>query len=663
MEPAAPRPGSPASRKQVAERILASYRDDSGASLANDGATDAATSWPAASSAFAPVSAHMDQGNGGDMADDGREYAARHMLLIPTLSSGNASPRSLESHSPRHSPLSPLHSPRHSPPLRGNSPHWPARRSPTPRATRRTPAFSEDVLSRTSPLPCDPSVYHECEHSYRSDSYRADSYSGDSYRADSYRGDSYRGDSPFPEMLHPSDGSGAFQRNGIHQGPSREWSLADVCDQCGSSCPDLSSKNERVRFGRRLFPLVVAAALLICIFGIMKLGSSTRLSTSSVRTVGLRPARLDSSKGYSEMPPSSSYGVGATLPTASRIEITNSAPTSTPTSAPTTPSTHRSTSTAALFNDPYAHLTVQQQREAKVSPRFFFDENGKSRRIRKRHFVAYNHPTLDRQARRAENVTMPSAGGGGWTSVGAAVRQSAGAQSAGGGLRQSAGAQKAGWGLDQRGGGVGKLPLGTGTGTMPNSRTASLVERRSSPPAATHAAAAAATRPEAPSADGTPPEQKEQTSHGGSDGARLPRRIRKRFKGQRFKGRKFLFPLLDQGPNNQYLQFRVALAKAHSLNRTLVLPLWLPHNPKFLHLHPGAPLTPSRDMKLMRLSFPFNETYDTQGLSKYVRTIDLPTFRALSKGKLDVCLSHREGFESYLRHSDLSCNGHSDADP
>ena len=104
MEPAAPRPGSPASRKQVAERILASYRDDSGASLANDGATDAATSWPAASSAFAPVSAHMDQGNGGDMADDGREYAARHMLLIPTLSSGNASPRSLESHSPRHSP-------------------------------------------------------------------------------------------------------------------------------------------------------------------------------------------------------------------------------------------------------------------------------------------------------------------------------------------------------------------------------------------------------------------------------------------------------------------------------------------------------------------------------------------------------------------------------
>ena len=56
--------------------------------------------------------------------------------------------------------------------------------------------------------------------------------------------------------------------------------------------------------------------------------------------------------------------------------------------------------------------------------------------------------------------------------------------------------------------------------------------------------------------------------------------------------RKFLFPLLDQGPNNQYLQFRVAMSKAHSLNRTLVLPVWLPHNPKFQHYHPGAPPQP-----------------------------------------------------------------------
>ena len=36
--------------------------------------------------------------------------------------------------------------------------------------------------------------------------------------------------------------------------------------------------------------------------------------------------------------------------------------------------------------------------------------------------------------------------------------------------------------------------------------------------------------------------------------------------------RKFLFPLLDQGPNNQFLQFRVVLAKARALNRTLVTP-------------------------------------------------------------------------------------------
>eukprot|EP00967_Tisochrysis_lutea_P012856 scaffold14366_cov27-Tisochrysis_lutea.AAC.1 len=72
----------------------------------------------------------------------------------------------------------------------------------------------------------------------------------------------------------------------------------------------------------------------------------------------------------------------------------------------------------------------------------------------------------------------------------------------------------------------------------------------------------------------------------------------------RYRSRKFLFPLLDQGPNNQYLQFRVALAKARALNRTLVLPLWLPHNPKFLHLHPGAPPEPSRDKATDGLAFP-----------------------------------------------------------
>lgn len=67
---------------------------------------------------------------------------------------------------------------------------------------------------------------------------------------------------------------------------------------------------------------------------------------------------------------------------------------------------------------------------------------------------------------------------------------------------------------------------------------------------------------------------------------------------RRYHGRKFLFPLLDQGPNNQFLQFRVALGKARQLNRTLVLPIWLPHNPKFQHLHAGAPPVPSRDKRL-----------------------------------------------------------------
>jgi hypothetical protein len=86
----------------------------------------------------------------------------------------------------------------------------------------------------------------------------------------------------------------------------------------------------------------------------------------------------------------------------------------------------------------------------------------------------------------------------------------------------------------------------------------------------------------------------------------------------RYRSRKFLFPLLDQGPNNQYLQFRVALARAKALNRTLVLPLWLPHNPKFLHLHPGAPTEPSRDRGAEALAFPFGSTFDAALLSRFV---------------------------------------------
>ena len=132
----------------------------------------------------------------------------------------------------------------------------------------------------------------------------------------------------------------------------------------------------------------------------------------------------------------------------------------------------------------------------------------------------------------------------------------------------------------------------------------------------------------------------------------------------RYRGRKFLFPLLDQGPNNQFLQFRVALAKAKQLNRTLVLPIWLPHNPRFLHLHPGAPATPSRDKFLDQVWYPFETAYDASALIGYVRYISLRDFRALLPGgdgpaaKLERCIGAHldaESFESYLRLSRLSC--------
>lgn len=138
----------------------------------------------------------------------------------------------------------------------------------------------------------------------------------------------------------------------------------------------------------------------------------------------------------------------------------------------------------------------------------------------------------------------------------------------------------------------------------------------------------------------------------------------------RYRNRKFLFPLLDQGPNNQFLQLRVALAKAHAMNRTLVLPVWLPHNPKFQHLHPGAPTTPSRDKRLDAISYPFESTFDPEHLAKQgLRTIDLPTFRLLSDGRVELCLaeakvSHdQELFDSYLRHSGIACDNHTSSTP
>jgi hypothetical protein len=66
------------------------------------------------------------------------------------------------------------------------------------------------------------------------------------------------------------------------------------------------------------------------------------------------------------------------------------------------------------------------------------------------------------------------------------------------------------------------------------------------------------------------------------------------------------------------------------MNRTLVLPVWLPHNPKFQHFHPGAPNVPSRDRKLDQISYPFESTFDPQLLSRFVRTIDLAAFRLLT---------------------------------
>jgi len=69
---------------------------------------------------------------------------------------------------------------------------------------------------------------------------------------------------------------------------------------------------------------------------------------------------------------------------------------------------------------------------------------------------------------------------------------------------------------------------------------------------------------------------------------------------------------------------------------------------------------PSRDKKLDAISYPFESTFDPVAISKYVRTLDLRTFRELSGGKLELCLGHEEGtkFESYLRHSGVNCSSY-----
>jgi hypothetical protein len=129
---------------------------------------------------------------------------------------------------------------------------------------------------------------------------------------------------------------------------------------------------------------------------------------------------------------------------------------------------------------------------------------------------------------------------------------------------------------------------------------------------------------------------------------------------RRYQGRKFLFPLLDQGPNNQFLQFRVALARARTLNRTLVLPIWLPHNPKFMHYHPGAPSYPTRDKKLDQAWYSFETAFDPDSIREFVRTVSLRDFRVISGGRLDRCeAAHTTGFESYLRLAAMTCKSFS----
>ena len=86
-----------------------------------------------------------------------------------------------------------------------------------------------------------------------------------------------------------------------------------------------------------------------------------------------------------------------------------------------------------------------------------------------------------------------------------------------------------------------------------------------------------------------------------------------------------------------------------------MLPIWLPHNPKFQHLHPGAPSTPSRDKKLDQVWYPFEAVFHAAAVARYARTIPMVTFRHLTQGKLERCLAHETGFESYLRLSGMSC--------
>ena len=252
-----------------------------------------------------------------------------------------------------------------------------------------------------------------------------------------------------------------------------------------------------------------------------------------------------------------------------------------------------------------------------------FDANGKRKR-RDSDFVAYNH--------KPEEIVDKS------MVAAAAIKASLKSGDAKSGM---AGGSAAGGGATGGGGAVG----GDGGGKAPNAGSGK--GKPAQPQQAQQPKKPQQAQPQQPPKP-KPQPQPQQTQQPQQqeriEMAHLPADVS--IIKARFKNRKFLLPLLDQGPNNQFLQMRVALAKAHSMNRTLVLPVWLPHNPKFQHFHPGAPNVPSRDKKLDAISHPFESTFDPELLSRFVRTIDLAAFRLLTDGHVELCWA-----ESKARHT------------
>lgn len=78
---------------------------------------------------------------------------------------------------------------------------------------------------------------------------------------------------------------------------------------------------------------------------------------------------------------------------------------------------------------------------------------------------------------------------------------------------------------------------------------------------------------------------------------------------------------------------------------------------------------PSRDKKLDAISHSFESTFDPEQLNRFVRTIDLATFRLLTDGHVELCwaeskTSHDQAlFDSYLHLSGVACDKHSSSTP